>query len=269
MEYLECLTLMKHKAPKVHCLTNIVTMTDVANVLLAAGGSAIMGQHHDEAAEITALCDATLLNLGTPDKNKFEAFANAGTKANELRHPVVFDPVGIGASEYRRKNIKKLFKNTKLKLDIIRCNPTEAYTLLGRDAEQGGVESGSDPTKEERIRLAKELARKFCCSVLLSGKLDTISDGWRTVQYGGGDDRIARVTGGGCMLSALCALFAGAGMDSWDAACTASHMWKYSAYYAGVQTDAHHAGMGSFHQYLLDGISLTDGNETEGWVQFL
>ena len=33
-------------APKIHCLTNPVTMQDVANLLLAAGGSAVMGQEY-------------------------------------------------------------------------------------------------------------------------------------------------------------------------------------------------------------------------------
>ena len=36
---------IRRKAPKIHCLTNPVTMQDVANLLLAAGGSAVMGQN--------------------------------------------------------------------------------------------------------------------------------------------------------------------------------------------------------------------------------
>ena len=39
-------------APKIHCLTNPVTMQDVANLLLAAGGSAVMGQDEQEVEEI-------------------------------------------------------------------------------------------------------------------------------------------------------------------------------------------------------------------------
>lgn len=259
MEYQDCLKQMKQISPRVHCLTNMVTMTDVANILLAAGGSAIMGQHPDEAAEITASCRATLLNIGTPDEDKFEACIEAGKQANELRHPVTFDPVGLGVSAFRRKYVERLLR--KVEVDIIRCNPAEAYALMGTSTEQSGVESGSDPSNEERIEIAKTLAKQYRCSVLLSGRVDTVSDGWRTVQYGGGDDRIAQLTGGGCMLSALCALFSGAGMDSWDAACTASRLWKTSAYYAGSKIDGQHAGMGSFHMYLIDGVSLAEGDE--------
>lgn len=46
---------IRRKAPKIHCLTNPVTMQDVANLLLAAGGSAVMGQNEKEVAEITRL----------------------------------------------------------------------------------------------------------------------------------------------------------------------------------------------------------------------
>ena len=51
--YFDCIRRMRESQPRVHCLTNSVTMSDVANVLLAAGGSAIMGSHPAEAAEIT------------------------------------------------------------------------------------------------------------------------------------------------------------------------------------------------------------------------
>ena len=89
---------IRRKAPKIHCLTNPVTMQDVANLLLAAGGSAVMGQNEKEVAEITGFCQGTLLNTGVPDEAKINACILAGKKANELKHPVVLDPVGIGES---------------------------------------------------------------------------------------------------------------------------------------------------------------------------
>ena len=61
---------IRRKAPKIHCLTNPVTMQDVANLLLAAGGSAVMGQNEKEVAEITGFCQGTLLNTGVPDEAK-------------------------------------------------------------------------------------------------------------------------------------------------------------------------------------------------------
>ena len=263
MDYTACLRQMRERQPRVHCLTNIVTMTDVANILLAAGGSAIMGQHPDEAAEITAICDATLLNIGTPDEAKFAACTAAGREANRLGHPVILDPVGVGASAFRRTHVKQLLR--EVQPDIIRCNPAEAYTLLGFRVAQSGVESGVAVTEEQRAELAQRLAQAYDCAVLLSGRADTMAAGELLRQAVGGDDRIARVTGGGCMLSALCALFAGAGLSGWDAVCTASRFWKTSAYAAGVKTDAARAGMGTFHTALFDAVD--GGEQPKGWKE--
>ena len=261
--YADCLRRMREQKPRVHCLTNAVTMTDVANVLLAAGGSAIMGQHPDEAAEITAVCQATLLNIGTPDESKFAACTAAGREANRLGHPVVLDPVGIGVSSFRREQTQKLLH--EISVDVIRCNPAEAYTLLGFRVAQSGVESGVAVSDQQRRTLAADLARAYHCTVLLSGKIDTISDGVESIPIGGGDDRIARITGGGCMLSALCALFAGAGLSGLEAVGAASRFWKTSAWRAGVETDRRHAGMGQFHVSLLDAVDQLRGDEEEGW----
>lgn len=263
MEYQACLEQMRRVRPRVHCLTNAVTMTDVANVLLSAGGSAIMGQHPEEAAEITAVCQATLLNIGTPSEQKFAACAEAGAQANRLGHPVVLDPVGVGVSQFRQKQLRRLLHNVPV--SCIRCNPAEAYTLLDFRVAQSGVESGVAIDDVQRRALAVKLAQTYHCTVLLSGKIDTISDGRRTAQIGGGDDRTRRITGAGCMLSALCALMLGAGLDSWDAVYAASRLWKTSAYLAGCKTDENGGGMGSFHQYLMDAVDQVRGDEKKGW----
>ena len=120
---------VRQRAPKVHCLTNPVTMQDVANVLLAAGGSAVMAQDAAEVEEITTLCDATLLNTGVPSAEKFHACALAGVRANELGHPVVLDPVGAGASAFRRSQLDALLE--QVRPTVIRCNQEEAAALLG------------------------------------------------------------------------------------------------------------------------------------------
>ena len=110
---------IRRKAPKIHCLTNPVTMQDVANLLLAAGGSAVMGQNEKEVAEITGFCQGTLLNTGVPDESKINACILAGKKANELKHPVVLDPVGIGASKFRQKAIKSAVIRKRLQSSVL------------------------------------------------------------------------------------------------------------------------------------------------------
>lgn len=288
MEIKDCLKLLQTRAPKVHCLTNPVSMQDMANILLAAGGSAIMAQEPAEAAEITVFCQATLLNTGVPDEKKFQACAAAGIRAAELGHPVILDPVGVGASGFRKEQMARLLE--RVRPSLIRCNPEEAYTLLGiaermrQGAEQddadregklpspvlscenmpsGGVESKIFPGPVERQQVAIRLARAFACTVLISGEADAVSDGWETTILTGGDRRIARITGSGCMLSALCALFAGAGCTPRDAALTAGKIWKRSAYLAGVRADRAEEGIGSFHRYLFDALEQIC---REGWI---
>ncbi|WP_373102229.1 hydroxyethylthiazole kinase [Blautia obeum] len=116
----EILNAILKKHPKIHCLTNPVTMNDVANILLAAGGSAVMAQDEQEAAEITTFCQGTLLNTGVPDEGKIRACILAGKRANQLGHPVILDPVGVGGSSFRQRELKKLLE--QVHPSIVRCN---------------------------------------------------------------------------------------------------------------------------------------------------
>lgn len=228
-------------------------MQDVANVLLAAGGSAIMGQEETEVQEITSFCQATLLNLGVPDENRLCACMLAGMRANELEHPVVLDPVGAGASLFRRKAVELVKK--RVTPSLIRCNQEEACALLDLKKEGfGGVESSVELGEEEQLNLADLLARVWGCTVMVSGEADAVSDGGRRVLLTGGDARMKRLTGSGCMLSALCALFCGAGLAPYEAACAAGNIWKESASAAGKKTDQMHGGIGSFHVHLFDAV---------------
>ncbi len=79
----------------------------------------------------------------------------------------------------------------------------------------------------------------------------------------GGDARIRRISGGGCMLSALCALFAGAGLAPYEAACAAGSIWKESARLAGARTDRAGGGIGSFHIALFDALEELCGSRDE------
>lgn len=243
--------ILQRKMPRVHCITNPVTMNDMANLVLAVGGSAIMAQSPKEAEDITELCQVTLLNTGVPDEDKFYACMLAGKRANQLKHPLILDPVGVGASDYRRNKMKILLE--AVRPTIIRCNQEEACTLLGRHIKnQGGVESGISISDMKLSELARQLSQSQGCTVLISGPSDVISDGNREQLISGGDERMIRLTGSGCMLSALCAVLCGAGFSPFTASVMASRIWKKSAELAGRRTDAQSGGMGSFHMHLMD-----------------
>ena len=94
-EYLEN---VRNTIPLVHNITNYVTVNDVANVLLACGGSPIMSDEAEDVEDITSVCGGLNINIGTLHKTSIEGMFRAGKKANELGHPVLLDPVGSGAS---------------------------------------------------------------------------------------------------------------------------------------------------------------------------
>lgn len=252
----EILAALHKRQPKIHCLTNPVTMNDVANILLAAGGSAVMAQDEQEAAEITAFCHGTLLNTGVPDAAKIRSCILAGKRANQLGHPVVLDPVGVGGSIFRQRELKSLLE--QVQPSVIRCNQEEAAVLCSflsgkeNDFSHGGVESGLHMNPQDLQTLAQTAARLYHCTFFITGKTDVVSDGTQTIFLSGGDPRLCRITGGGCMLSALCALFCCSGASAFEAACTAGRIWKEISEEAGKRTDQDGRGIGSFHTALMD-----------------
>ena len=119
----EMLQNVRENRPLVHCITNYVTANDCANLLLACGGSAIMADEMEEAEEVTSLCGGLVLNLGTPNPRKVEAMLRAGREANRMGRPVVFDPVGVGCSAFRREAGSRILE--QVQLSVIRGNASE------------------------------------------------------------------------------------------------------------------------------------------------
>lgn len=195
------LTDIGSRKPLIHCISNIVTANDCANLLLAVGASPIMAQAPEEMSFISAKAQAVVLNTGTPSEEKFRACLEAGTTANRLGIPVVLDPVGIGASPWRLGHVEALLR--AVHPDLIRVNYGEACALLGNASAEQGVDSLSAGT-HQRQRVAERLAEVLRCTVLLSATEDIVTDGEQTVSVTGGSDRMRRITGAGvcCRCSA-------------------------------------------------------------------
>ena len=60
-----CMTNVRSKRPLVHNITNYVTVNDVANILLACGGSPIMSDEPEDVEDITSICGGLTINIGT------------------------------------------------------------------------------------------------------------------------------------------------------------------------------------------------------------
>lgn len=192
---------LRTSAPLIHCITNYVTAGDTANMLLAAGASPIMADDPAESAEITALAAGLTLNLGTPSKSRIEAMLRSGETANRRDIPVVFDPVGAGCSELRRNAVSELTR--RVKLSAIRGNLSELSYLAGFSVQERGVDTADLAVSPHKA--AESAAKRLSCVCAVTGERDVISDGARTVIIGNGTPLLRKVTGAGCMTSALCA----------------------------------------------------------------
>ena len=213
-DFAACLQAVREKAPLVQCITNMVTVNDCANVLLAAGASATMAHHPLEVAEAVAGVQALVLNLGAVGDR--EAMRIAGREANRLGVPVVFDPVAAGFTGLRRETARKLLE--EIRFAVIRGNASEILALA-EDREGGsGVDVATADTVTESglpraAELAQTLSRRTGAVVVLSGAVDVVADGRQALFLRNGSPTMARITGSGCMLSALTGAFCGACPD--------------------------------------------------------
>lgn len=205
----EIIQQTRHKRPLVHCITNYVSANDCANLLLGCGASAIMADDPEEVAEVAAMCDGLVLNMGIPNPRKMEALLIAGREANRLGHPVVLDPVGVGSSAMRQEAARKLLE--QVRFAAIRGNATEIATLVHGTAAHRGVDA--DEQNDATEANARQLARKTGAVVIVTGDTDLVTDGATLYRVHNGHPMMRTVTGAGCQLSALVEAYITANAD--------------------------------------------------------
>lgn len=263
LEVVNLLKKLKGKKPLVHNITNYVTVNDCANILLAIGASPIMADDFREATDITSISSALVINIGTLNERTIESMISSGKKANELNIPVVFDPVGAGASAFRNETTKKILD--EVKISVLRGNMSEIKFIAGLDSETKGVdasESDMQGGNEEGIRAAEDLARKFGCVVAITGATDIVSDGEKTVILENGTKMLSKVTGTGCMTTALVGGFLGACESSDEYFIAAVSGILYMSICGEIAEEkAGSIGIGSFHVAIMDAISNLNEEE--------
>ena len=207
---------VRGKSPLVHCITNYVTVNDCANMLLACGGSPIMADDPEDAVEITGICKGLAINIGTLNQRTIPVMLAAGKRANELRHPVVLDPVGAGASALRTDTALRLLE--ELKLTVIRGNISEMKTLAYGSGTTKGVDADvadrvTEDNLDRAVSFARELARRTGAVLAVTGAIDIVTDGERAFCIRNGRPEMSAITGTGCQLSVLTAAFVTANPD--------------------------------------------------------
>src|SRR5205823_7775718 len=102
------LRTMRERKPLVHQITNYVVMNETANATLAIGALPVMAHAVEEVEEMAGLASALVLNIGTLSPSWVEAMLLAGGTATARQIPVVLDPVGAGATEYRTATARRI-----------------------------------------------------------------------------------------------------------------------------------------------------------------
>jgi hydroxyethylthiazole kinase len=242
---------LRERKPLVHQITNYVVMNETANATLALGALPVMAHAREEVEEMVALASALVLNIGTLSEHWVEAMLLAGGGASARGIPVVLDPVGAGATTYRTETARRILEDVHV--SVLRGNPGEVATLMGAQAEVRGVESMS--TGLEPPVLAREAARGLGVVASVTGPIDNVSDGERTLAVANGHPLLTTVTGTGCISSALTGCFLAAKPEEpLEAAAEALAAFGVAAEDAAAGA----GGPGTFHARLYDALAALD-----------
>ena len=266
MEFEKVLTAVRTQKPLVQCITNYVTVNDCANIILAAGGSPTMACHPQEVEEAVRNVQALVCNMGAIEK--IESMILAGKEANRLGKPVILDPVGAGGTQLRRDAVKQLLD--EVHFTVIRGNASEIRYLAGQQTIGSGVDVSdmdeiTDQNLEDAITMAADLARKLDTVIVISGKIDVLSNGTETCILRNGCATMARITGSGCMLTSLIGAFCGACENDFPAACSAVAAMGICGEIAEEKRLRSGTGNATFRNDLIDAVfNLTEQQLKEG-----
>ena len=267
----ECLENVKKSVPLVHNITNYVTVNDVANVILACGGSPIMSDEAEDVEDITSVCGGLNINIGTLHKTSIEGMFRAGKKANELGHPVLLDPVGAGASSLRTNTALGIMK--ELKLTAIRGNISEIKTLAMGSGTTKGVDADvadavTEETLDEAVKFVKGFAATEGCIIAVTGAIDLVSDGGKCYVIRNGRPEMGRITGTGCQLSGMMTAYLTANPQNSLEAAAAAVCVMGLAGELGWSRMQEGDGNSTYRNRIIDAVYNMTGNELERGAKY-
>jgi len=251
----ETLEEVRKVNPLVHNITNVVVTNFTANGLLALGASPVMAYAAEEVADMAKIASSLVLNIGTLNPQTVESMIIAGKAANESGVPVIFDPVGAGATRYRTETAQRIMN--EVKVSVIRGNAAEIANVVGEKWEIKGVDAGD--AKGNIIELAITSAQKLNGLVVITGKEDVVSDGKTTYVVSNGHPILTKVTGTGCLLTSVIGAFAGVEKDLLQASVAALTYYGIAAEKAAAKTVE--MGPGSFQIEFLNQLTLVSSED--------
>lgn len=266
-----CMDNVRKNVPLVHNITNYVTVNDVANVLLACGGSPIMSDEPEDVEDITSICGGLNINIGTLNQRTIEGMFVAGRKANELGHILLLDPVGAGASALRTNTAVKLMDT--LQFDVIRGNISEIKTLaLGSGTTKGVDADVADAVTEENldamVSFAKDFAAKAGSIVAITGAIDLVADSQKCYVIRNGRKEMSKITGTGCQLSGMMTAFLVANSDDKLTAAAAAVCAMGLAGEIGYSNMQEGDGNSTYRNRIIDAIYHMNGEQLEQGAKY-
>ncbi|MDQ0299972.1 hydroxyethylthiazole kinase [Salibacterium salarium] len=239
---------VREQKPLVHNITNVVVANFNANGILAMGGSPVMANAVEEAADMATAADALVLNIGTLHSAQVEAMFLAGEAANKKGIPVVLDPVGAGATSYRTNTTRELIKH--LDITLLRGNTGEISAIAGIEGEVKGVDAaGAD--KDTKM-IAEHASFELGIPVAVTGPVDAVTNGTDGYQIYNGHSMMSRITGTGCLASAVTAAFLSQSDHVLDS--TAAALGYYGVAAERAEGFASMQGPGTFQAELLNAL---------------
>ena len=261
---------VRETVPLVHNITNYVTVNDVANILLACGGSPIMADDESEAADITSICGGLNINIGTLNARTISSMLLAGKRANALGHITVLDPVGAGASKLRTETAAKLLETVRF--SVIRGNVSELKALWGSEGTTKGVDADvadrvTEENLDEMVSFVKQLSKQTGAIIAMTGAIDIVADAERAYALRNGNALMSKITGTGCMLSGVVTAYCVANpkhlLDATAAAVGAMGLCGEIGFTRLKENVLN--GTSSYRTYIIDAMSnLTDEALEEG-----
>lgn len=262
---------VKNNNPLIHNITNYVTVNDCANALLACGASPIMADDPEDAEEITAICGGLNLNIGTLNARTIPAMLAAGRKAGEQNHPIVLDPVGAGASTLRTNTAIELLDT--LKITAVKGNISEIKTLASNSGSTRGVDASAadaitPETLTQSVAFAKELAAGCGAIIIITGAIDIVADAGQAFCIYNGSPMMSKVTGTGCMLSAITAAYLAANPESPLIACAGAVAAMGLCGELAKDRLTPQDGNAAYRTYIIDALYNLDSETLTGGARY-
>ncbi|KAJ1816946.1 thiamine biosynthetic bifunctional enzyme [Coemansia sp. RSA 2599] len=251
--------------PLIQHITNSVVTNDSANACLALGGSPMMATLDVEQKDLAPMVSALLVNIGTVDQEHVSGMHAAMREAQLHNTPVVLDPVAVGASGFRRSLVHRILRD--FGVHVIKGNAGEIAGLLGTDeVKMRGVDSVGAEFADP-VEAVRALSLRYRCVVVMTGKIDYVSDGITTYSVHNGDRLQGCITGSGCMVGTSVATFvqAVAHKDPLVGALAGVVAINLAAEHAARRPDVR--GPGTFRQAFIDEMYNLTGDDIRREMQ--